>query len=167
MAKLLYPLNEKHLQAFGGIVQQFARFERLIEIAVSAYLNKSAYTLTAMALAGLGYSAKCDALKSLIALSSASEDDKEMFAAHVDDFNQYISLRNGIAHHVWKEGTKPGTIKPMSVSARSGKGKIKGLKDDEPQYTEDELFRIHDVLIKLHDNFRGFLLTTGFMERML
>jgi len=48
MAKLLYPLNEKHLQAFGGIVQQFARFERLIEIAVSAYLNKSAYTLTAI-----------------------------------------------------------------------------------------------------------------------
>lgn len=163
----LYPLNKEHLQAFGGIVQQFARFERLVEIAISAYLNKSTYTLTAMTVSGLGYTAKCDALKSLIHISGSTKPDKDIFAAHIDDFNQYIGLRNAIAHQVWKEGAKQGTVKPMGVSARSGKGKIKGIKDDESEYTEDDLFRIHNDLVKLHDNFRGFLLACGFMAHMV
>lgn len=163
----IYPIHPAHLAPFGGIVQQFARFERLIEIAVSAFLNESGYVYTAMVMAGLGYSAKCDALKSLITLSGLTESEKLAFKAHIDDFNHYAPLRNSIAHHTWKEGKQKGAVKAMSVMARGGGAKLRGVKDDEPEYTVEDLVRAHDTLIKLHDNFRGFMLAMGMMEHVL
>jgi hypothetical protein len=166
MAEITYPLTHDHLQAFGGIVQLFARFERLVEIAVSAILGTK-YGLTAISMASLGYNAKCDVLLSLVATVIMDQKHKDAISTHVKDFNAFSGLRNNIAHHVWREGTKSDTIKPLSVKSQGGKGKVTGFKDDEPEYTVAELFKIGNTLIAIHDSFRDFLLATGFMAGMV
>ncbi len=158
-----YPLGAEHLQAFGSIVQQFARFERLVELTISAILG-ARYGLVALTVAGLGYNAKCDALLSLLVAVTMDQRLKDGVSTNLKDFNAYLPLRNAIAHHIWHDGVKPHTIKPLSVSARGGKGKVKGLADDEPEYAVDDLYKIANTLVKIHDNFRGFLFAAGFMD---
>lgn len=157
-----YPLTLDHLQAFGAIIQQFARFERLVEITIGGLLGVD-YGLAAVTVAGLGYNAKCDALLSLVAVTSIPKEQKTEISRHLKAFNHRAGLRNSIAHNIWREGKYPGSIKPMSVTARGGNAKVRGLKDDENEYTEVILFKIANDLNGIHNDFRAFLLEVGFI----
>jgi hypothetical protein len=164
MAAKDYPLREDHLLAFGAIVQNFARFERLIEISVSRIL-KANYALTAIVMSNLGYTAKCEALKSLLGIVSWLDKGKRATVLrYVEDFNAYVPLRNVIAHHPWKEGTRTDSVKPMSARSRGGKAKFQGVRDEEQDYTIDDLNNIANALVVIHNGFRDFLISVGEME---
>jgi hypothetical protein len=139
-------LTDEHYRAFGAIIHQFAAFERLVEICIAACLGAS-IPITAIAISQLSYSAKSDALKSILII------EKNKLFAHrqrlisiVDRFNQYAPLRNTIAHQYWLKGARPNSIKPLTVSSRGGRVKIRGLEEDERDYLTDELFEIGDRL---------------------
>jgi hypothetical protein len=150
-------LSEQHLLAFGSIVQDFARFERLIEICVSNILG-SKYPLTAIVMSNLGYMEKCDTLKSLLNITSwPSRDGAFKIIEFVDDFNVHLPLRNAIAHLPWMLGTREDSVKPLSAGSRGGKVRLLGVSADEIDYTLIELHKIVHSLFLIHENFGRFL----------
>jgi len=155
------PTTHDHLLTFGSIIQDFARFERMIEICISKILSAN-HTLTAVAISNLAYNAKCEALKSLLDLNPWPDRDRaDIVLKFIADFNLQAPLRNLIAHHPWMQGKRPGSIKPLSVRSRGGKAKFQGMSDDERDYTADELFEIADNLVGIHEDFVKFLIGVG------
>jgi hypothetical protein len=158
------PITRDHLTAFGAIIQQSARFERLVEIVVNTALGGRTFGLTALALSGLSYSGKCDALLSLMKIMSFSDgktDRSVEIASIVKEFNTYSYLRNSIAHHTWIEGTRPNSVKPMSISARWGDAKVRGLAEDDLDFELNDLINVANKLISIHDRLRELLQNTG------
>lgn len=161
-----YPVQEDHLLAFGAIVQDFARFERLIEISVSNIL-KANHMLTAIVMASLGYAAKCDVLKSLLRIELWPDQEKALrISRYIEDFNAYLPLRNAIAHHIWMASTRHNAIKHISVSSRGGKVKVHGLLATEKDYTVVELQKVANILVAIHEDFLKVLIECGAVENI-
>lgn len=161
MTTPLYPLSKKHYLAFGVIVHSFARFERLIEIAIHTAIDARSFGLTAMTVSGLGYQAKSDLLAALLETVKFPHDHNEVVAEILSDFNAHLNLRNLIAHHVWREGKRPGSIKVVKVSTRGGKRRLQGVRDNDADYTEDELIAIADSLNAQCGEFAAFMEAAG------
>lgn len=110
-----YPLTGEHYHAFGIIIQQFARFERIVEGCISAAL-KSEYGTTVIAISQLSYSAKCDSLRSILLVEgNGLIGHQETIIGFVVKFNEYSGLRNSIAHSIWIDERREGSIKPVSA----------------------------------------------------
>ncbi len=161
MADKIYAVSEDHLRAFGSIITTFARFERLIEL-VAAHVLGTSISMATVATSGLGYGAKCEATLALIGISppKGSTDTAEKIKNFIDEFNKFSPLRNHVAHRVWKHGTKHNTIKPIGLSVR-GKLKGYGLRDDDREYTAQELIDIANLLIRQLSTFTEFLVSNG------
>ena len=157
-----YPPTEDHYRAFGGIVQQFARHERLIERAIARMLG-AGIGATSIVTSGLGYLGKRDALLSLIKLSTMPKSNAENIIGFLDKLHSRNGLRNAIAHNVWKAGEREGSIKPLGLTARGGTGKIRGLRKNEPDYTARDLLKIATELTILHNSFRDYLQSVDLM----
>jgi hypothetical protein len=163
MASKADPITREHLTAFGAIIHQFARFERLVEIIINAALGGRTFGLTALALSGLSYSGKCDALLSLMKIMSFSDgstDRSGEITTIVKEFNSYNYLRNSIAHHTWIEGTRPNSVKPMSISARWGDAKVRGLAEDDQDFELNDIVNVANKLISIHERLRELLRNT-------
>jgi|SRR6516162_5856275 hypothetical protein len=161
MVRHFHLLTDEHLHAFGIIVHQFALFERLIELCIAACLG-SRLPITAIAISQLSYSAKSDSLKSILYVEgSGLFDHRQQLSSIVDRFNEYSPIRNAVAHHQWIEGTGPNSIKPLIVSSRGGKPKIRGLLDEDKDYLPDELFEIGDRLNDIRRELMQFTVDIG------
>ena len=145
-------LTKEHCCAFGAITVAFARHEMLMVGAISNLLNVNPGGLMHLT-AEMPYRAKKDALTALIKQSDLSKSDQNRIVWHLGQFHTYNDLRNSIAHYIWKRGTRPGSVKPLSLSVRSGKTTIRGITHDEDDYTVEELNSIAD---KLFDQQRRF-----------
>ncbi len=152
----MYPPTDEHLTGFGAIVQQFARFERLMEVTMAALLGANLGPVTIL-VAGLGYAGKRDALLSLTKAKIMPAKDQKKIIGFLDDLHKYAGLRNSIAHSVWKHGRRAGAIKPINLTVRGGTMRVRGLRQNEPDYTADELFEISGRLADLHNQFRDYL----------
>jgi hypothetical protein len=60
-------------------------------------------------------------------------------------------MMNDIAHHTWIEGARKNSVKPLSISSRGGDAKVRGVLDDDKDYTIDELHNIAENLIRIHN----------------
>jgi len=80
-----------------------------------------------------------------------------------DEVNGYNYLRNFIAHSIWTYGTRPGSIKPVAVKVRGGKGKFFGNPKDhtEQDWSEEEMTNIAAKLGIIHNSYVSFLRTSG------
>jgi hypothetical protein len=158
------PLGEKHFLAFGAIVHHFAMFERLVEVCI-AHILHAHYGAVAATISGLGYQAKCEALRSLVGMHKLPDGYAETMTKALDDFGEHNALRNAIAHHAWREGARPDTVKALSITSRGGKAKVRGLRDDERDYTADELIEIADELLEIEERFAAYLVEAGIMDK--
>jgi hypothetical protein len=85
----------------------------------------------------------------------------------MDRVKTAASLRNDIAHCVWKPGRRKGAIKPVSLSAR---GVLKALGSDhnEREWTADQLMaeakRIHELGTELAQFMKNYGLVPTFPE---
>ena len=119
-----YPVTDEHCLAFSAIVPHFARHERLMEIAIASLL-RSTVGPTSIAVAGLGFTGKRDALKSLIKLSTLPDETATNIYSFLDKLQTRAALRNAIAHNVWRGGKRKGSIKPLGALPRgAGLGKF-------------------------------------------
>ena len=138
-------VTDRHLIGFGAITHQYARFERLIEAVVSRVLDKNLGVI-GLLMSGLGYRAKVDVLESLLKIFIPPQNVKEPLEKCLVGFEANTGLRNSIAHHEWVPGARPDSIRPLSISARSGKARVRGLEDDELDYTPEEMIAIANEL---------------------
>ncbi len=156
MATPDYPLAKEHYLAFGAITHMFARNERLIERAIAA-IAKTHPGWMALVTVGLPYSGKKDAFLSMLPYMKLSKVKRENLAGFVERLHTHAGLRNSIAHSVWQKGRKPGSVKPVGISVRGGRAKLRGLVHNEPEYTVEQLQKIADELTILHNSFRDYL----------
>ena len=161
MPQPIDPITNNHLTIFGAIVHQFARFERLIEETIHELLGAKQLAVTAMTLSALSYSNKKEALLSLLGIYDIKGVDGDKIKKYVTDFNAHSYLRNHIAHHTWIEGTRPGSIKPATISSRGGKLKVTGVLDSDQDYTISELDGIVRQLIQLATDFDSYMEKVG------
>lgn len=164
MTKRQSAINERHFLAFGAIIHHFAMFERLVEICI-AHILGAHHGAVAATVSGLGYTAKCEALTSLISMSKLPEGYAATITTALGDFNAHNALRNGIAHHVWREGARPNSVKFLSITSRGGKAKVRGVREDERDFTTDELIDIADALLGIQERFADYLVEVGIIPK--
>jgi hypothetical protein len=163
-----YPLTDAHFRAFGAIMHLFARFERLVEINIHQISGGRALGITALVISGLSYSAKVDALRSLLSFSiiGGNENIGAEMENLIREFDNHSLLRNGIAHHTWVFGDREGAVKPVSVSARGGKSKFRGIVSGERDYKLVELLSIERDLFSIIVRLRDLMLAAGAIPSM-
>jgi hypothetical protein len=125
----------------------------LIEINIHQISGGKVFGLTSLIISGLGYRAKVDTLNSLFDMVRIGDDVKHNTAMKniIADFDKYSSIRNAIAHNTWVNGRRKNSVKPLNISIRGGKAKIKGVRTNEKEYTIKELIVIEKALKDRHD----------------
>jgi hypothetical protein len=153
-------VNFNHFATFGGIIHGFARLEWVLQGTMAAVADLDVGKVTLLT-RELGYSAKRDALYSYMEVMETPDDLKVAIKGFLDAANEYLGLRNHIAHSLWRKGSRPKSIRPMTIRVRAGKGKIIG-GDEERDYTETELALIADKLRQIHNSYIQFMKNRGF-----
>jgi hypothetical protein len=151
-----YPVSPNYYTAFGSIVQQFARHEYLMQGIISAVIGVNVADVS-MLTVELSYRARREALLSVIRAKPLPRPQLERIESFLAELHRHSGLRNAIAHNIWKEGRRPGSIRPLGLSVRGGKVSFKGIADNEPDYTVSQLFKIANDLTTLHDKFSAYL----------
>jgi len=138
-------LSVPHFACFGGIVFAFARLEYLIQV---TWGQANVEHLKILVLTkSLSYSQKRDTLYSYFKNFKLANPHHEIENKKIiDRADVYNSLRNNIAHVLWREGTRPDSIRAGHIDVRRGKGKIAGYSDEEKDYTLSELAAIANEL---------------------
>lgn len=162
MGKKPYPLTPDHFQAFGAIIQHFARHEYLMQCLISAII-KAPVTPISMLTVELGYRARREALLSLMKSKPLPKKQIERIETFLSTLNKRSGLRNAIAHQMWKEGIRPGSVRPFGLSVRGGQVTMKGMSDNEEEYTVDKLIEIANELGRLYDKFSAYLEKEGLL----
>jgi len=157
-------VTEDHLVSFGLIVHNFARFELLMQVIMSSLVGAQIF-LAQVFTGGLGYAGKRDVVLSLLQHAHYEDDRVARIREFLDRIHQWNSLRNAVAHHNWKRGTRPDTIKPIYMVVRGGIGKMKGAGDDGRDYTAEELADIAFGLSILYNELTDYLDSIGFLPR--
>ena len=153
-------ISFKHFACFGGIMHSFARLEWVIQGTMAAVAGVDVGKITLLT-RDLGYTAKRDALYSYMELYETSDELKAPIKGFLDAAHEYNALRNHIAHSLWRRGSRPNSVRPLTIRVRGGKCKLVG-GDDEPDYTEAELGLIADKLRQIHNSYMQFMKVRGF-----
>jgi hypothetical protein len=151
------PISEGHYLAFGLIVQQFAKFERVIEFIINGAMRGQELGLTALVISGLSYSKKCDTLAALLEIIILPAGGNDVVARFVKKFNEHKKLRNFVAHSSWTRGIREDSIRPLSISTNWGKFNVLGLEDIEKDCTPTELLEIAAILERIRLDLQSFL----------
>jgi hypothetical protein len=161
-----YALGIGELAAFGAVVQCFARVELLMQ-AMMAALTGADLDAVMLMTSSLSYSARRDALLSLVDGVDMAEARRDGLKARLGRIQRDGKLRNWIAHSTWKPGTRPGSIKPFQVQSRGGKMTALGFDEAERDWTTAELIEIADDLGRAYNELAEYLHSEGFMDAML
>jgi hypothetical protein len=151
-------LTREHLLACGAIIQMFARHERLLDLIMVTLVEGN--SLVMVMTSGLSYRAKHDAVKAVLKAARSARQHVERINGFIGEIDQYSGLRNHMAHSIWTLGSRPGSVKPVSVT-RGGKTKWLGFGPDERDYTLEQLNQIVDTLNERVGEFQRFLLEVG------
>jgi hypothetical protein len=157
-------ISFNHFATFGGIIHSFARLEWVIQGTMAAVADLDVGKITTLT-RELGYMAKRDALYSFMELWETPTELKNSIKGFLDEANEYNGLRNHIAHSLWRRGSRPKSIRPMTIRVRSGKGKLIG-DECEVDYTEVDLGHIADKLRQIHNSFVEFMKSRGYAAFM-
>jgi hypothetical protein len=158
-------LSDAAYAAFGNIVHSFAKFETAM-IATLAYISKIELRKVLVIVQQLSYSARRDTLYSYMELFKTDPSLKQEIKDRLDPVEQYVGLRNHIAHSIWTPGVRPNSIRPMTIKIRGGKGIMKGIADDgsEIDYTDQDLVDVSNKIAHLHNDYVRFALYKGMLE---
>lgn len=146
------PLTIPHLATFGAIVHTFARVELLIQAIMGRVVRLTGgdnvtVDMVILLTKPMTYAQKRDALLSCIDVFKLTDRTKTEITDLLNRAHKYHALRNHIAHSLWREGTRPTSVKPAFLDLRQGKGLIGGYEEDDRDYTLQELKDAADDLL--------------------
>jgi hypothetical protein len=157
-------LQDEHFRAFGAIMHTFARHESLMVGVISVLMNAD-IPFVSMITAELPYRGKVDTLKAMMKVKLLPAAQIEKINGYLGELKKWNALRNAIAHSTWKEGDRPGSVKPFGLSVRGGDATFTGLEEEERDYTAEELINIANQLINLRDRFRRYLKSVDLLPK--
>lgn len=155
-------LDDDHFRAFGAIIHAFARHEALMVGAISKLVGANVVQIT-MVTAELPYRGKRDTLLALMKANSLPDDQIEKLSGYLGELHRSNPLRNAIAHSVWREGDRPGSIKPLGLSVRGGEASFLGIEAEDRDYTKKELISIANQLMDLRTRVFTYLQSIGLL----
>lgn len=141
-------LSDEHYRVFGGIIVGFAKAEIGIKMTLAGLLKID--LLDALAItAPYGSVSLRNVAKSIAKLKW--EDRPELLAEFlhlVGKIKGRATMRNDIAHNLWRVGRRPSSIAPMYVSVREDRADLIGLGEEHRDYLLDEF---SDAAVELND----------------
>jgi hypothetical protein len=130
------PISYDHYAAFGMIVRIVADIDHLLDRIIVAMVKGQPTILPILTM--LGTKDKVDYIVAMANISTLSPIVINGLEGLMERVRKTQGLRNQIAHSGWMAGTKPGTIKPIMMTARTAL-KMLGIEHNEKQWTTDEL----------------------------
>jgi hypothetical protein len=147
-------MTDDHLLAFGAITYRYAYAEAHIKN-ILAHSVGIPIALLATLVEPCSSLELRNVAKSTAKLVEIDETNRERFCWLIGQLGSFGPLRNNIAHRRWTPGRRPGSIKPVAIDIRSGSAKMIGIRDDERDWTTDELFndanRLHWIGEELYE----------------
>jgi hypothetical protein len=156
-------LSQDHLSRFGSIVSSFAHLEYLMQTVMAGVAGLDANKVTVLTKV-LTYSQKRDTLYSYLKFYTVPEVHEAQIKSFFDGAHKHNALRNHIAHSMWTEGTRHGTIKPTFLDLRQGKALVGGQDEKERDYTMNELGDAANELRNIVSNLVRYIRATGTRE---
>jgi hypothetical protein len=129
-------ITDEHYAAFGRIVNTIADIDGVLDSIIVAFVQGRHEVLPLLTM--LNSKSKIDYIVAMAKESNMSSAVIEELEKLMDRVRKARGLRDQIAHCTWTEGTKPGTIKPLEMRARTVL-KMLGIKHNEKQWTAGEL----------------------------
>jgi hypothetical protein len=163
-------LSERHLLAFGTIVQWFARYELLTQEIMAMSIGADSGSIVLLT-SGLDFSKKRQALLALlrhrdIPVDQYDEINKFLMVPHT-----LFPLRNDIAHSGWVVGPSSGWIQPdwilrlpPSVKPLHGYGLVE-QEEEKSAYSLDEFGEIVETLCANYRSFVEYLREIGLVDK--
>jgi hypothetical protein len=146
------PISREQFAAFGSIIHSFAHLEWIIQLTMAAVSDLD-FGKVILLTRELTYAGKRDTLFSYMEYKQTPEEQiRKDIKELLNNADKHNPLRNHIAHSIWRQGSRPNSIRPVTIRVRGGRGKIVG-SDDEPDYTDAELFAVADTLHQLHNHY--------------
>jgi len=159
-------LTERHLAAFGAILQCFARYEETIEQAIAGLLRTDVSSI-AILMRQLDFMAKRLAFLDLLRERSTPGDRWERIFAHLSVPGSHVGLRNHIAHSTWKASPQPKSIQPDWILRWSPgiEPTLHRPSSDVTSYTFEALSETSANLAIGHERFVAYLIEIGLISR--
>jgi hypothetical protein len=161
-------MTQEHYAGFGLVVHLTSHLDALLDQIIVA-MTKAAAEPTFYPL--LTFLSAKDKRDYIVAITKEASWPPYLIKGMVDLMDRTksaFSLRNDIAHCVWRPGRRKGTIKPMQMSAR-GVVKLLGSDHNEREWTASELIveaqKIYQVGIDLGVFMRRYELFPTFPEK--
>jgi hypothetical protein len=144
-SKRLFLPSRDELVGFGLIVNQWAKFETLIEYTIAALFRLEDFN-SRLFTSGMTYVAKRDLLRVMIEypVKLKAPEGSPFYTDLSEILNEaekLVGTRNEVAHSIWIAGTRPDTIKPIRFRAR-GRLQVKGHDPKEQDFAFKELISI-------------------------
>jgi hypothetical protein len=150
------PISDEQFAAFGSIIHSFARIEWNIQLTMAAVSDLD-FGKVLLLTRELPYAGKRDTLYSYMEYKQTPEERiRREIRSILEAANEHNPLRNHIAHSIWRGGSRPNSIRPVTIRVRGGKGKIIG-SDTDPDDTDAELSNVADKLHRLHNDYMALL----------
>lgn len=158
-------LTERHLAAFGAILQCFASYELTIERAIAGLLHTDTASI-AILMRQLDFMAKRLAFLDLLRERSIPGDRWERIFAHLTVPSSHLGLRNHIAHSTWKASPEPKSIQPDWILrwVPGIEPTLRGPMSDVVSYTFEGISEIAGNLAIGHERFAACLIEMGLIS---
>jgi hypothetical protein len=155
-------ITDEHYAAFGRIVNTIANIDGLLDGVITAMVQAKQKEIVLPLLTMLSSKSKIDYIVAIGKESTMSPAAIKELEKLMDRVRRARGLRNDIAHCTWMPGTKPGTIKPLAMSARTVL-KMLGVKHNENQWTANALNAEANRYRELGHELADFMKRTGLL----
>jgi len=151
-------ITPAHLLPFGCVVHVFAKIEFIMQAMIGAMAGTNLSSVLFMT-GGLGFRARRDCLLNIAKLKRPDiVPELEKILERIQTAN---TLRNNVAHSIWKPGRRPGSIKPIGAITQGGKARVVGVSDNEREWTPEELWNDAHQIELLHTELDEFSERSG------
>jgi hypothetical protein len=161
-------MTQEHYAGFGLVVHLTSHLDALLDQIIIAITKAAAEPTFYPLLTFLSAKDKRDYIVAITKEASWPPYAIKGMVGLMDRTKAAFSLRNDIAHCVWRPGRRKGAIKPMLMSAR-GVVKLLGSDHNEREWSAPELIveaqKIYQVGIDLGTFMRSYGLFPTFPEK--
>jgi hypothetical protein len=160
-------MTQEHYTGFGVVVHLISHLDALLDQIIIAMTKSAAQPTFYPLLTFLSAKDKRDYIVAIAKVASWPPYAIKGMVDLMERAKSAFTLRNDIAHCVWRAGRRKGAIKPMLMSAR-GAVKLLGSDHNEREWTALELMaeaqKIYQVGIDLGAFMRSYGLFPTFPE---
>lgn len=157
-------LQAEHFQLFGRIVNGYARFEVELRFCLTAMTGMKTVE---GAIVSAPYGAyQLNSVVKSVARLVVNPISQDRLVSLVDRWEKFTPLRTAVAHHIWRLGARPDSIRPTFIEVKSGHLKIKGSEDEDRDYTIPELVDLVNSLDALVNELYVFMDESGLEAKL-